>query len=186
MRHHAGVPRGLVEYYFNLACFYRARGDLHAAGRALGRALHYIHDGAVKTRRWLLFNVHDEVEQEMERLVDALPDLCLGVTARRSNKAAEALCFAYVESRRLVERFISEPLPTRKAARGALWRGRAKKWGLAAAALAVGAAAGFPAALLGFLTGAVFLLWRPGEYVAAMRGGVACVKPRRYVPALTC
>jgi len=52
--------------------------------------------------------------------------------------------------------------------------------------LAVGAAAGFPAALLGFLTGAVFLLWTPGEYVAAMRGGVACVKPRRYVPALTC
>jgi hypothetical protein len=186
MRHHAGVPRGLVEYYFNLACFYRARGDLHAAGRALGRALHYIHDGAVKTRRWLLFNVHDEVEQEMERLIDALPDLCLGVTARRSNKAAEALCFAYVESRRLVERFISEPLPTRKAARGALWRGRAKKWGLAAAALVVGAAAGFPAGLLGFLTGAVFLLWTPGEYVAAMRGGVACVKPRRYVPALTC
>ncbi|MFZ8837586.1 MAG: hypothetical protein ACO2PM_01355 [Pyrobaculum sp.] len=186
IRHHAGVPRGLVEYYFNLACFYRARGDLHAAGRALGRALHYIHDGAVKTRRWLLLNVHDEVEQEMERLVDALPDLCLGVTARRSNKAAEALCFAYVESRRLVERFISEPLPTRKAARGALWRGRAKKWGLAAAALAVGAAAGFPAGLLGFLAGAVFLLWTPGEYVAAMRGGVACVKPRRYVPALTC
>jgi hypothetical protein len=44
MRHHAGVPRGLVKYYFNLACFYRARGNLHAAGRALGRALHYIHD----------------------------------------------------------------------------------------------------------------------------------------------
>jgi len=41
------VQWGLVEYYFNLACFYRARGDLHAAGRALGRALHYIHDGAV-------------------------------------------------------------------------------------------------------------------------------------------
>jgi len=125
----------------------------------------------------------------MERLVDALPDLCLGVTARRSNRAAEALCFAYVESRRLVERFISEPLPTRKAARGVLWRGRAKKWGLVAAALAVGAAAGFPVGLLGFLAGAVFLLfllWTPGEYVAAMRGGVACIIPRRYEPALTC
>lgn len=52
--------------------------------------------------------------------------------------------------------------------------------------LAYTTAAGFSAGLLGFLTGAVFLLWTPGEYVAAMRGGVACVKPRRYVPALTC
>jgi hypothetical protein len=52
--------------------------------------------------------------------------------------------------------------------------------------LAYTTAAGFPAGLLGFLAGAVFLLWTPGEYVAAMRGGVACVKPRRYVPALTC
>lgn len=192
LRHHAEVPWGLVEYYYNLACFYKSRGDLFMAGKALGRAMHYIHDGAVETRKWLIFNVHDEVEQEMERLVDTLPDLCLGVTARRSNRAAEALCFAYVESRRLVERFISEPLPTREAARSALWRGRAKKWGLTAAALAMGAAAlamgaevGFTAALFGFLTGAVFL-WVPGEYVAAMRGGVACVKPRRYVPALMC
>ena len=60
VRHHAGMPWSLVEYYFNFACFYRARGDLHATGRALGRALHYIHDGAVKTTR----DDHDKIERD--------------------------------------------------------------------------------------------------------------------------
>jgi hypothetical protein len=84
IRHRAGIPWGLVEYYFNLTCFYRARGDLHAAGRALGRAPHYIHDGAVKTTR----DSHDEIEKEMDKLVEKFPDLCKNEVAKRSNKTA--------------------------------------------------------------------------------------------------
>ena len=189
LRHHASIPRRLVEHYFNLACFYRARGDLYMAGKALGRAMHYLHDGAVKTRKRLVFNVHDDVEKEMERLADRLPDVCIGVAARRSNKAVEALCYAYLESRRLVERFMSEPLLPQEEALRVLWRGRAKRWGLVAAGFGAGVAglaAGLPLALSGFLAAAAFSMWRPGEYAAAMRGGVACVKPRGYVPALTC
>ena len=189
IRHHAGVPRSLVEYYFNLACFYRARGELHAAGRALGRALHYIHDGAVKTKRWLVVDVHDKVEEEIEGLVEALPEACKGVAARRSNRAVEAMCYAYLESRRLVERFMSEPLLPQEEALRVLWRGRVKRWGLAAASFCAGVAglaAGLPLALFWFLAAAAFSMWRPGEYVAAMRGGVTCLKPRGYAPALTC
>jgi len=106
------VPWSLVEYYFNFACFYRARGDLHAAGRALGRALQYIHDGAVKTTR----DGHDKIEREMDELVDKLSDLCKNEAVKRSNTAVDALCFAYLESRQLIERFMAEPQPSRKKA----------------------------------------------------------------------
>ncbi len=191
VRHHAGIPWGLVEYYFNLACFYRARGDLYTAGVALGRALHYIHDGAVNAKR----HNHDEIEREMDKLVEKLPDLCRNEEARRSNKAADALCFAYLESRRLVERYVTEPQPSRKKALRALWLGRVKKWWPAptlAAILAIPFVAPSPAILsfiaLSFMLFGLLAAWtrRPKEYVVAMRGGVACVKPQEYLPAVTC
>ena len=59
--------------------FLPGKGDLHATGRALGRALHYIHDGAVKTTR----DDHDKIEREMDQLVDKLSDLC----KKRGSKA---------------------------------------------------------------------------------------------------
>jgi hypothetical protein len=151
--------------------------------------LHYIHDGAVKTKKWLILDVHDDVEAEMEKLLRALPGLCADVAARRSNNVAEALCYAYRESRRLVEQFVSEPILPREAARRALWRGRAKRWGLVGASLAVGLAglaAGHATALFALVVSAALSLWRPSEYVIAMRNGVTCVEPRRYVPALKC
>jgi hypothetical protein len=181
MRHHAGVPRGLVEYYFNLACFCRARGDLHLAGVALGRALHYIHDGAVKTAG----RAHYEIEKEMDKLVKALPHLCNGVVARRSDKAVEALCYAYLESKRLVERFMEEPLLPREKASRALWRGRAKRWGLAVASFVLSLAAPLPSFAFLILTLGIFaaLMWTPKEYAVAMRSGVICVAPWKYMPA---
>jgi len=186
VRHHAGVQWGLVEYYFNLACYYRARGDLRTAGRALGRAMHYIHDGAVARDN------HDKIEREMDELVEKLPDLCKN-EAKRSNEAVDALCFAYFESRRLIERFMAEPQPSRKEAQRALWLGRAKKWWFAFTAifatpfiaphLIISPFIVFSFVLLGLLA---TWTWMPKEYVVAMRGGVACVKPRKYLPAITC
>ena len=76
-----------MEYYYSLACFYRARGDLHLAGVALGRALHYIRNGVVK----IVGKAHDEIEKEMDGLIKMLPHLCSGVVARRSDRAVEAL-----------------------------------------------------------------------------------------------
>jgi len=187
VRHHAGVPRGLVEYYFNLACFYRARGDLHMAGIALGRALHYIHDGAVKATG----HIHDKIEKEMDVLIKKLPNLCKN-EVKQTSKAVEALCSAYLESRRLIERFMMEPQPSQKEALRALWLGRAKRWWLATVSMAVLA---FPFAtppLIPFIVPLTLLglsvawMWKPEEYVVAMRGGVVCVQPQKYLPAITC
>jgi hypothetical protein len=52
----------------------------------------------------------------MDKLVDKLPDLCKDEAVKRSNKAVDALCFAYFESRQLIERFMAEPQPPRKKA----------------------------------------------------------------------
>jgi hypothetical protein len=189
VRHHAGVPWDLVKHYFNLACFYRARGDLYMAGVALGRAMHYIHDGAVKATG----KAHDEIEREMDELVKKLPDLCRDGLAKRANKAAEALCTAYLKSGQLVEWFTTEPQPPRKEALKALRRGRVKRW-WPAAAFAVVFTSFFVAPpivfSIGFLLTLLWLMavwnWVPEEYVVAMRGGAACVKPRGYLPAITC
>jgi hypothetical protein len=189
VRHHAGVPWDLVKYYFNLACFYRARGDLYMAGVALGRAMHYIHDGAVKATG----DAHDEIEKEMDELVKKLPDLCRNELAKRTNKAAEALCTAYLKSVQLVEWFAAEPQPPRKEALKALWRGRAKRW-WPAAVFAMVFTSPLVVPPIAFFVGFLFALfwflavwtWMPEEYVVAMRGGAACVKPRGYLPAITC
>jgi len=104
-RHHGASNKAFVEYYYNLACFYRARGDLYNAGRALGRAAHYLQDAAVKTKKWLIFDVHDEVEAEMGRLVGSLPHMC----SRPAGDAAVSLCRAYADTVQLFRRFASEP-----------------------------------------------------------------------------
>ena len=124
VHHHAGAPWDLMEYYFNFACSYRARGDLYMAGVALGRALHYIHDGTVKATG----DVHDEIEREMGKLIEKLPGLCKDEVAKRSSKAAEAPCSTYLQSRRPIERFMTEPQPSRKEALKTLWLGRTKRW----------------------------------------------------------
>lgn len=188
--HHGHTPWGLVEYYYNLACFYKSRGDLAAAGDALGRALHYLHDTAVKTRKWLILDVHDEVEREMEKLASSLPEVCRGVEGKKSTDAREALCLAYNRTLGLVAQFLQERLPTAEEARRLLKRGRLKKaavfsaaWGAAAVLYAT-----TPLSVLALVGAAVasFLLagWTPREYILAMRGGATVVRPYGYRPAL--
>jgi len=173
VHHHAGVPWNLVKYYFNLACFYRARGNLYAAGRALGRALHYIHDGIV-TR-----DNHDEIEREMDKLVEKLPDLCKNEVAVRSNKATNALCTAYLDSKRFIEWFIMEPQHTQKKALRVLWLGWMKKWWLATIFAFVFPLVPSPLLIIIFLIAlSLTLIWfstastqELEKYVIAMRRG---------------
>ena len=90
---------------------------------------------------------------------------------------------------------MAESQPSRKKALMALWLGRAKKWWptvaftiifafpFVAPHLAIFSFIAFSFALSGLLAA-----WtqKPKEYVVAMRGGVACVKPQEYLPAITC
>jgi len=182
--HHGGVPWELVEYYYNLACFYRARGDLYSAGRALGRAAHYLQDAAVKTRKWLIFDIHDEVEAEMGRLVGSLPHIC----SRPAGDAAVSLCKAYAYTVQLFKRFASDPVVDQEIGRRLLRRGRLKKWSAAAVFASVLVISVFVKFTWGFLISAaglyLALRWTPKEYVAAMRAGVHKVEPPGYETAM--
>jgi len=194
VRHHGGAPWELVEYYYNLACFYRARGDLYSAGRVLGRAAHYVQDAVVRAEGWL----HDKVEAEMERFVGSLPHICL----RPIGGAATLLCETYGDTVQLFKHFVSEPVVDRETGRSLLWKGQLKKWSVvlvlvfAPVVFVFAASAWNPLALLVGLF-AMFLLfpvfaagvylalrWIPGEYVAAMRAGVHRVEPPAYVTAM--
>jgi len=188
--HHGKIPWELVEYYYNLACFYRARGDLYSAGRALGRAAHYLQDAVVKAKGQL----HDKVEAEMERLVNSLPHICL----RPEGVATTLLCEAYDDTVQLFKRFVSEPAVDRATGRRLLWRGRLKKWSailtsiFTPVAFVLIAPMWSPALLAGLFT--MFwispvllhlaLRWIPREYIIAMRAGVHRVKPPGYVVAM--
>ncbi|MGB9705057.1 MAG: hypothetical protein ACPL3C_06375 [Pyrobaculum sp.] len=189
--HHKPQP-DLVEYYYNLAHYHRARGDLYNAGRALGRALHYVHDGAVKTKKWLILDVHDEVEQRMDALAAELPHICREAKPGRSNNPVDALCYAYQQTKTLLARFAQEAV-TPDAARAYRRRGLKKKIYLALAGAAVTAAGvalvTHTSPLLILIGGAASLsavTWTPRDYIIAMRGGALCLKPRRAKPAMTC
>jgi len=180
VRHHGGVPWEFVEYYYNLACFYRARGDLYNAGRALGRAAHYLQDTVVRAEGWL----HDKVEAEMEGFVGSLPHICL----RLIGGTAALLCETYGDTVQLFKRFASEPVVDRETGRRLLWRGRLKKWSAATVFASVLMASVFAAltwSLLASVVGLYLALrWTPREYVAAMRAGVHRVAPLGYVVAM--
>lgn len=61
---HHGSSRRLVEYYLNLSLYYFRRGDPRRAGFMLGRALHYVQDGSLSRRKFLILDVH-EVEKPL-------------------------------------------------------------------------------------------------------------------------
>lgn len=180
---------GIAEWYYDLAHFFRARGDLFNAGKALGRALHYLHDGAVKRRKWLILDVHDDVEDKMEELVERLPHICNGVRARRSNEPAEALCYAYERTVALLRKFATEAVPPEEGVRYKK-KGRLKKLSafVAAALASLAAALAFPPAviLVAPASALAAALWTPREYVLAMRGGAMCLEPMWFKPAMTC
>jgi len=185
VRHHQTLPRDLIEYYYNLACYYRAVGDLYNAGRALGRAVHYLQDWSLDARNP---RVHDRAEREMSRLASELPELCSRVRPRRSTDPAEALCAGFRETARLLMRFLSEPPADPREALREYRRAKAAKWGLGASlagalALALYMQWAAPAALI-LVALALLASWTPRGYIRAMRAGLVVVRPRRYRTAM--
>jgi hypothetical protein len=175
----------VAEYYFNPACFYRARGDLRMAGRALGRAMR--RDGAVKAAG----DARDEIEREMDKLAEKLPDLCKSEVARRQGCRCVVFRLPGIQA---TYRAVYSGAPA-FAERSVGRLGRTKKrwpavafaaifiFPLVASSLAIPSFIAFSFTLSGLLAA-----WtrRPKEYVVAMRGGVICVKPQEYLPAVAC
>lgn len=93
-RHHV-MNVDLIRYYYRLALYFYRRGDIREAGRALGRAMHYLHDGLLETR-WSSYDFHDVAEEDLDRL---WPPTCSPrrMTLRQAvamgpSKGREALC----------------------------------------------------------------------------------------------
>jgi len=86
--------RDLVEYYLRLAEYYFARNKLYDAGRALGRALHYVQDGVMPCDR-----DHEKLEEEVHKVI---------VTGKGSRKARKIVDAALRESISLLTRFTND------------------------------------------------------------------------------
>jgi len=180
--HHQFLPRRLVGYYYNLACYYRSRGDFYNAGRALGRAAHYLQDWALDTRNDP--EIHDRSERGMDFLVGRLPELCERVKPMRSSDPAEALCKGFFETVQLLKDFLGEPPIDPETARREFKKARATKWSFVVLLVGVAAFAIYLQwAVIGgvaLTVAAVLTTWTPKSYIRAMKAGVVKLRPPGY------
>lgn len=106
--------KNLINYYFNLSLYYLRKGDEFKAGFMLGRALHYIQDGALSKKRYFIFNIHNEEEKIMNEYAknpQYIEILCKNINInnkRKSSKAKEAICIAFKKSMDILNHFIEE------------------------------------------------------------------------------
>lgn len=113
---HHNPPQNLINYYYNLSLYNLRRGDRYGAGFMLGRALHYIQDSSVGRRKYLILDVHNNVELLMNRLSKdprTIEILCSGVKLEKKKKSSspdEALCIAFRETKKVFEKFVEEAL----------------------------------------------------------------------------
>jgi len=190
VRHHT-ADTALIEYYYNLALYYARRGRNRLAGVALGRAIHYAQDSAVRTKKYLIFNVHDDVEKVMDSVLLAtggsLHSLCRNVDKESSADAVEALCIAFKKTLAILTSFfreLSTPVDVEKL------RKRVLKIRIAKACVAL---AGFATAVilqswlvygLSLIVAIALALYKPRTYIEAMKAGLMVVKPTDLLPAL--
>ncbi|MEM0458952.1 MAG: hypothetical protein QXZ31_03715 [Thermofilaceae archaeon] len=188
-KHHS-TSRVLVDYYFNLSLYNLRRGNEHGAGFMLGRALHYVQDGALSRRRYLVLDVHDEEEKAVNMLAKSaqrVEEVCKAVdvsSRRASSRAEEALCIALRETASLLKRFIEES--TRPVNVAELKR-RVTKIRLVKALLVL-ALAFFAYTLpqliaVSLLATPAIIFYRPKTYYEAMRAGLMVLKPYGTKPA---
>ncbi len=99
----------LVKYYLKLAIYLYNRGEIEKAGIALGRAIHYAQDLVLKRRAYIIFDIHDKLEKEIDKYcmkIDRNFVLnCIEERPRRSNKPEDALCYAISITYRLLKAF---------------------------------------------------------------------------------
>jgi hypothetical protein len=187
-KHHT-VDEALVRYYYDLALFYARRGDMKLSGVALGRAIHYAQDGAVKTRKLMVLDVHEDVEKRISEAIKSLGQevfkLCRGVELgkKSSSNALEALCIAYSRTLNILRNFFTELMqrPDIERLRRGVWMWRAGKALAMVAAVMAPLVLGSVEALAITLPTAIGLaLYTPQTYYQAMRAGIMITKPRGY------
>ncbi len=67
-KNHSGPNVGVIDYYYCLALYYWRNKCLYDSGRALGRALHYLQDGAMDIKE----STHRYMELLVEKYIDNL------------------------------------------------------------------------------------------------------------------
>lgn len=181
---HHSPSNAFIWYYFNLSLYHLRRGDEFKAGFMLGRALHYIQDGALSRRRYLVLDVHDREEEEIDRLAttsQSIEELCRTVDVsgkRRSSRAAEALCIALRESVNLFNRFADE---SRKPVDIPRLRRRVRRIRFAKALVIIASTLPVivypPFAIVTLLIVCATIFFRPKTYYEAMKAGLMILKP---------
>lgn len=107
VKYHA-ENKALIDYYYTLALYCYRRGDSFIAGICLGRAMHYIHDGALVYHKEA---DHKRIEYEMKSLIrnSDIQTICsTASTTWRYTVAETALCEGYRKSINLLRSFIEE------------------------------------------------------------------------------
>jgi len=67
VKQHSENVKKLIKYYTQLSIHLYLRGRREDAGISLGRAIHYAHDMLLKTRKYLILDIHDKIEYEIDR-----------------------------------------------------------------------------------------------------------------------
>jgi len=109
VKQHDKTVKELVKYYLRLAIYLYNSGKVEEAGRALGRAIHYAQDLVLKRRRYLIFDVHDKIEEELERYFNKIDKKmileCIHERPRRSNNPETIICSAISITYRVLKAF---------------------------------------------------------------------------------
>jgi len=159
--------RALADYLYILACYYRANGDNYNAGKALGKAIYFLH-------RWLV----DTYKLSRIEAVSDLPRVC----AEEQNKDKPA-CLLYVATLNVIKSFLSEAEVDRKSAKRKYITMRLLKGIIICGLIIVGGVViifGIPL-LAGLIFASVLLilrLWIPKAYIIAMKSGIILIKPK--------
>jgi len=194
VRQHGGVNKALVHYYYCLALYHYRNGNDYMAGRALGRAIHYVQDGVLQRKKWMgLVDVHDELESEIEIMVKEGFDFstCSQVI-KESNKPGEVLCSAYVGTVELLSKFSSEASANvdKEFARSRVRTIKRIKWlsgTLTALAYALAITQALATVVLTplVITALISIAsLKPRAYWEAMKAGILIVKPSGYITAM--
>jgi len=194
-RQHGGIDRNLVRYYTYLALYLYRRGDLYRAGRALGRAIHYVQDGVLRRTKWLVLDVHEKLEEEVDRLSESSLNELIGTCTRSelrieaSNKPREILCYAikgtydtlkwFVEE---LKRDIDKASVMKRVQRDKLLK---TLIGCSLALIGLGTLAVLPYISIPlFIAALATAYYTPQSYWEAFKAGLMKIEPPRYETAM--
>uniref|UniRef100_A0A7C5XLG4 Uncharacterized protein n=1 Tax=Ignisphaera aggregans TaxID=334771 RepID=A0A7C5XLG4_9CREN len=188
-KHHT-VDKTLISYYYHLALYYARRENKMLSGLALGRAIHYAQDGAIKTRKYLLVDVHDEVEKELEILAKSLrediQELCRDMKLDKKSSSTqdiEALCISYTQTIELLKNFfieLKQSIDIKKLWK-IIWIARILKTITALTLITIPLLLNTYEALFFIIPITIGVaLYRPRIYYEAMKTGVMILKPYNY------